>query len=313
MKEINIEYAIHLDNLRKSFGLTVEKLCEGICNARQFRRYKTGENELSNPKIIEFCKNLGLSPDEFFYSFKERDSIEHKNVSKLFNLIAARRFEDYFKSDFTSIRKGLVNVKNIKWLDYCTERALNETKRKHDFATLDTVKEIMNYPECLHRNAYDFIDVLYILFIAELEVKHNEVNALNCLIEILKDKNKYYISPDYKNVYPSIYGTASILLGRLKRYKESLEICNLGIEFTKLHRTLEALSHLRYMKAYNLKVLGFVHEAEKEAIRCLMTSIAKDDEFEAKMFYRVLKKDFNIDPFDNLLKYKDELLYSDKE
>ena len=46
-----LHYALHIDDLRISKGLTVHELCDGICDDSTYRRYKTGKKDIPIYKI----------------------------------------------------------------------------------------------------------------------------------------------------------------------------------------------------------------------------------------------------------------------
>lgn len=308
MKKNITNYALHLDKVRKSYKITVEQLCEGICMPRQFRRYKSGINNLPYDKLIMFCENIGIPLEDFFYSYKEKSTQEYKDVLAMYRLIRNNQFDEYLQSDYISLRSSLTNVTNIKWIDYCTEKALYAKHRKHRLAVLDTITNILDYPNCLIKDAFDFVDILYLVFIAELEILSNQTKALDRLKEILTNPKMMYLSIEKSSMYASIYANVALLLCRQHKYVESLEVANQGITYSISHNHINALAHLRYVRSYSLKMLGQITEAEKEAIKCVMTTIALDHLTSTKLFYKELKDDFNLDPYDLISKYKSDLL-----
>ena len=72
-------YALHIDDLRISKGLTVHELCEGICDDSTYRRYKTGKKDIPIYKIKMFCDKLELDWDEFLSNTMSKTSVEYKD------------------------------------------------------------------------------------------------------------------------------------------------------------------------------------------------------------------------------------------
>ena len=59
---------IHLDNIRIQKNMTVEKLCDGICGDRQYRKYVSGYTNISEKRLMEFVNKLGISARDFYFS-----------------------------------------------------------------------------------------------------------------------------------------------------------------------------------------------------------------------------------------------------
>ena len=85
-----IHYALHIDDLRISKGLTVNQLCESICDDSTYRRYKNGKKDIPIYKLNQFCEKLNLSLDEFISNTMSKKSIEYQ---KVYNLYAAKEKE----------------------------------------------------------------------------------------------------------------------------------------------------------------------------------------------------------------------------
>lgn len=88
----------HVDNLRRKKKMTVEELCFGICSDRQYRRLLSGEQNISDFKIDQFCNMLGISIKDFYYSASEKDKFEYRRIAILYTNLNNSDFEQYLSN-----------------------------------------------------------------------------------------------------------------------------------------------------------------------------------------------------------------------
>ncbi|KFZ27344.1 MAG: hypothetical protein KQ78_00394 [Candidatus Izimaplasma bacterium HR2] len=302
-------YAYHLDNLRRKYKITVDDLCGDICDSRLYRRYLSGERTLTHLKIIEFCEKLGISPSDFYYSASEKDRYELRKIKELYKTIVSRDFTNFQKIHKSINKDMLISIQNERFLDFCILKAEYINKATNSKNTLDKASLVADYPNCIKKSAFDFVDLISLQLIAQIEVEFKKEIALNKLIQILNNKDMIYISSESSNILPSIYANVSLFLSRLNKYEDSNSVSDSGIKYSILHSDFGSLSHLRYVKALSLLKLGYVQEAEIEAIKCLSNAISKENPYELEMFHRELISDFKKDPLELIPKYKKQILY----
>lgn len=304
------KFAFHLDYLRREYNMTEDQFCEGICDTRSYRRYISGERKLPHKKIMEFCDKLGISSSDFFYNSKTIEREELNKIRKLYENIADKDYISFYKNRGLVNQDRILNEQNRKYFSLCNIKADYETHKTLDQVAVTNMAKLINYPRCINKRIFDFIEMAALSFIASIEIKVEETQALDKLISILSSVEFIYINSESRYILPTIYANASIYLGRLKRFEESLKIADAGIKYCKGVFDLHALSYLRYMRAYCLLVLGQQKESELEAIRCLALAIGKDNKLEMNSFKRVLQKDFKFNPLDLIKKYEDDLFSS---
>lgn len=298
----------HLDNLRRSKKITVEKFCEGICSDRQYRRLLSGEQNISDQKISEFCNKLGISTIDFYYSANEKDKYEYSKIAKLYNHLLSRQYED-FKTKYKKIKiERLVNKQNKRFFTFTLLKYQYLTGNIKDSDCIDDLSKLCNYPECIKFKTFDFVDIISLQIIAEIEVKNDKKTALTHLSKILTSKDMVYISSESRHILPNIYGTVSILLSRLKLHDESLRTANSGINYSILHSDFSTLTHLYYSKAYTLLEMNQVKQAQISAAKCLSNAISRGIKSEYDIFYNLIEKNFNIEPLLLFQTYKDKLI-----
>ena len=298
----------HLDNLRRSKRITVEKFCEEICSDRQYRRLLSGEQNVSDQKITEFCNKLGISTIDFYYSANEKDKYEYSKIVKLYNYLSVGQYE-LFKKDYEKVKKErLVNKQNNRFFTFTLLKYQYLTGNIKDRVYIEELSKICNYPKCIKFKTFDFVDIISLQIISEIEVKNDIKTALTLLSKILTSKDMVYISSESRHILPNIYGTVSILLSRLKLHGESLKTANSGINYSILHSDFSTLTHLYYSKAYTLLQMNQVKQAQIVAAKCLSNAISRGIKSEYEVAVKLIEKNFNIEPLSLFQTYKNELI-----
>lgn len=300
--------AIHLDNLRIRSKITVEEFCMDVVDTRTYRRYKSGVTTLSQNKIAEFCKKLKISATDFYYTASEQDKYEFKRINDLYYLAINRDYKK-FSIEAKIIKRDLItDIQNKRFYDFCLCKVAYDTHKKKDNEVIQILSEISNYPKCITHTAFDFVSIVSLQLIAEIEVKVGIEKALIKLLDILSNDENIYTSSENNTILPSVYSNVAIYLLRLHKYQECSVLSEKGISYSKRFSNHSGLSHLYYSKSFSLLKLGKKPEAEKNAVLCILSAIIKDNSYELKMFKEVLTKDFGIDPIKLLDVYKHTLI-----
>ncbi|MCF7926117.1 MAG: hypothetical protein K9L74_00885 [Candidatus Izimaplasma sp.] len=161
--------------------------------------------------------------------------------------------------------------------------------------------KLIDYPNCLNRTMFDFVDIMGLKLIAELEIKDEKEDALNKLIRILENRNTIYINSETRHILPTLYASVAILLGRLDKYEKSLGVAEEGIKLSLHYNDHSALAHLYYMKGVSLKRVGTATESKKYLGKAIIVAIIKDSEEETKMFKKAVKDHFGIETDDAII------------
>lgn len=308
MEDIFRKHAIHLDNMRLRYHFTEEEFCDGICSTRQYRRYLSGESTLSQKKIAQFCQKMGISSADFFHAFIENDRNEFNEVHDLYKALSAHDFFTVIDAYPPLKKRMFMNFQNERFLEFCYIKAKYRAKHVNRQETYDQLSNLIDYPDCLEAESCDFVDIIVLALLAEIELELGNPQALNHLTECLVNDKVVRIGYESRTILPSVYGNVCVFLGRLNKYNESLDIADKGLALSKLYHDNSALTMLRYMRAYDLYSLGRTQEAEIEAAKCLASAIAVENPREIDVYLKTMKNDFKADPYSFLVKYKKALL-----
>ncbi len=307
MKQSNL-YMYHLDNLRRGRKITVASFCDGICSDRHYRRLLSGEQNITNNKINDFCNKLGISTKDFYYSANEKDNYEYSKIMKLY-LHLCKNDLDEFRNELKNIkRERLISNQNKRFLEYCLVRYQYMLKKLSDRHCLEQLSLICNYPINKTYASFDFVDIISLVIIAEIEVKAEKLEALNLLRKILTSKSLVYISSESRHILPSIYGTVSILLSRLEKYEKASSVANSGIKYSIRHSNFSTLTHLYYVMCYTSFKMNKIARAEQYAAKSIANAISRGNKLEYKMTYRLIEKNLKVDPLSLFNYYREHLV-----
>lgn len=296
MAEIHKMFMYHLDNIRIQKNIKIKCFCDGVCSDRHYRRLINGEQNVSEEKIIQFCNKLNISPSDFFYSFNEKNRYEYKKLQNLYQMLVNNDL-DSFKIHSKKLQTyRFMNLQDERFFKYLNLKYASLLKLEQRQYLINQLSSICDYPSCSKNDAFDFIDIISLLLISEIQVEHGNEDALNLLKRILFDPEIKYINSDSRHILPSVFGSTAIMLSRLNHYDDSLIMAKKGIKYSLKYSDNNSLSHLYYIQSISQLRLGKRKKAEISASRCLFNTLVRDNEEEYKVFFTALKKDFNCNP-----------------
>ena len=308
MANDRIRYIYHIDSVRIKKKITVDEICNGICSDRQYRKYLTGANNISDKKIMEFCNNLSISARDFYYSLNEKDMYEYKQIRGLYYKLINKKYFEVTETLKNLSKITNLNKQNARFYEYCKIRFLYENRHLDKDAVHKKYSKIVNYPNCIKNNAFDFVDIITILCIAQIEIELQIEDAMKLLIRILNDRNVLYLSAENKNILPPIFSSVSIMLGKLEKYLECIRVADEGVKYCIKYSLNKSLSRLYYSRAISYKKLDFINKAEFNAALCFSNVLSRNNTKETIYFFKLLSKDFKQDPFRLINKNKDSFI-----
>lgn len=303
-------YAQHIDDIRIQKGLTVKELCLDICNERSYRRYLSGERKLPQNKVIAFCHRLDISPTDFYQTFLEKDKIEFQKVYKLYYLLLNGKKDEYAQEVTKVDPKYLINSMNIKLYKYVVNwysYMMKKITLKQAYSELST---IVNFPNCVSSNIFDFADIIIIDTLVGMEKDLNikEMKALQLLHRILLDDKVRYITSDGKRILPSIYATVALNYLDNGKYDECIELASEGINNAIRYGTSFALTNLYYAKAIALHNIDKTEDAYIEAANCLGNTMSIQNTHHFSIYSKLFKSKIGLTSKVILDKYVDKYI-----
>ncbi len=295
MKKYNQRLFYHLDDLRSDYGMSIKDFCDGVCDRRQYSRYQNSRHIISHKNVIKFYEKLGLSEIEFYYSFYNSDLSEYSELNKLYyDLInrdlkqAGKRIKELRDVEFVSQR----TVDFYSFQVYYYQFLRKEVTEAH---TIEKLKNLINYDQCLEKKYFNFIDVASLRLIMNIEMSVNNTRTLEFLYDVLLKSEYIYVTSETRNVLPSIYASVARQYGMLDNLNKVLEVSNNGIKYCIQINNMHLLNNLYYYKALSLYKLGNQDSAFIYARKALSVLDIKNDNETLYKLKAVIDKDFGFD------------------
>ena len=246
MKDLNRRLFYHLDDLREDAGISIIEFCEGICDRRQYTRYKNGIHEVSLKNISRFYRKLGLAEIEFYNSFYFSDLSEYPRLNKLYFCLINRELKE--------ARKYINELREIEFVGVRTKRYFQFEIIYYDYLdkqvshahTLELLKRLINYDNCINKKYFDFIDIASLRLIMITEMKAGLRKTLDVLKRLIMEEKFIYITSETRNIMPSIYVSVVRELGMERRYDEALEVCKKALQYSIGIRSTHLLEDIYY-------------------------------------------------------------------
>lgn len=296
---------ILIKELRKNKGLTQEKLCNGICTKDALSRIERG---LCRPDWYTFerlMQRLGENPQIYFTdiaTIQDKYIMDLKN--KLNNLL--REKDDKSKIEVETLINELESNKDFK--KGINLQFLLLSKATHAFNCKDYNSMYYHAVEALKITKPDFDEEkinTYILFFDEIKLINQIAVSYSFLTSVEKSTeillklktsiDKGYVDGDekIKTYIPLLYNITKNL-GLLKRFGESIPICDTGIELCLTHRNSFYYPMFLFNKAYCLLHLDKKQEGIDflEKIYALLTGYERFAELSKIESY--VEKEFGI-------------------
>jgi len=297
MNNESILQAQHLDDIRNHKKVTVEELCDGICNDRTYRRYVSGFSVLPFTKLKKFCNKLEISISDFFYSLSQKDRKVYSSLANIYDLLISKDFETSKKAFEKFKYRNQLDSQNLRFYNYIEIRLNYDSEFTSEQSTFQLLRTQCKYDTLNKKAAFDFVDILYLHLISQIEIKSKITCAMEMLENILISDESIYISSENKYILTPIYANIAIMFGNLGRIQESLHLSQLGIKFCKHYQISDSLSNLYYTE-----MLCHLHQGEQEktfasAVKCLANCISSGEPDDLNIYINLIQGDLGINPF----------------
>lgn len=299
-----------LKYVRKSSGMTLEQLSNGICSVRQLSRIEKGENTASlfilhylseklNIDLQEYSRIFFTSGNFKAYSIKNSISnlIKNQDLVNLKEFINSVEDLDEFKygenKQYILYSRALcltyLDYDYLKSIDYCLEGLKIEDKNFRITEITDRIYSSVGL------TMINLISVNYDK-LGKTDLSFLISEQLFALLEnqIFNSKFNRYSSQDFeKKLYQSLGNNLSFFYMNKKQYHKSFEFVDKSIKFSIEQSYMRFLPELLLQKSKLLFKMGMIYESHESYKACLN-------------FYKVLRND---DEVRNLEKEIKDLFY----
>ena len=306
MKELFIGEMIK--RKRKELGLTQEQLCEGICEPSTISRIESGRQVPAKNKLDALLQRLGL-PGERYYALMSKDEMELSNLKeKIISCNVARnaieglknleKLETLATEEDHLLRQFILRTRVI--LGYMKEgKVYSYTFEEKGNMLLEAIHlTIPDFDEEeIYKNLYTVEEIKVINLIAlNYSDKGQNRKAIDIYYQLLKYMKGHIMSLSEANrLIALICYNCSRSLYFEKRYEESIEIANMGVETSIEERYSGCFGGL-------FSILGHAYYAEEkfeDSKQCFyqsyyMYTIIRDEEY-IQLAAKNLKDFFDIE------------------
>ena len=306
MKELFIGEVIK--RKRKELRLTQEELCEGICEPSTISRIESGKQVPAKNKLDALLQRLDL-PGDRYYALLSKNELEISNLqsqiiscnvsnNKQEEQQCLKKLEEIVSEDDHLVRQFILRSKiAFGYLDGENLRPYTyEEKEKVLFEALYLTVPKFDIDE-INNNFYT---VEEIKIINQIALNYSDAGQNKTAIDIYHQLLKY-IKKHLMNLKESngllilIAYNYSRRLYFEKRYEESIDIANLGLEASRQERCFSCLGGLLSVLGHALYVEGKLEESKKHLLQSFYIYTIMRDNINIKLAKENLKEFFNID------------------
>ena len=237
--------------MRVERKIPIVDFVEGICTRRQYNRYKSGEQEVSNINLAAMLDRLEVNFSRFFRKLEEQQNNTKRKLMNQMSLINSYRYREVL--DFLDLldEESLDSESDIKLtviLRAIAEYNLKLITKEHCKQIL--IKEI-DYPNCLEKKYLTFNEQNALIYIMQAS-DDNEIaeRTYKKLLDV-NDETDY---PWYDTMV--MRTNLAREFGKKKMYNELNEIYDTTVaEMTNdvWFRALVNLSYFKLLTSINLK------------------------------------------------------------
>lgn len=272
-------YFLHIDYLRSLNQITITDFCKDICDTRTYRRYKSNERTPSQDILNSFCEKLGLTQDEFYRSYHIGDKYDYNEITKLYMSIGNGDLQTAEKLIIDLNRRGVKSRESYRFLKLCNSLFDLKSMNPSYPLILNDLKELINYPKCLEKSMFTFIEIVALNEIGYVKsIYNNDITVIEKLYEVLLKDDMVSLSTNNRYFMGPIYESISIAYGKRGEFLKSYTIALEGIKRMISLKDSRGLHNLYYLASLGMFKDGKKNEAMELAKKCIATCIANNDE-----------------------------------
>lgn len=297
MMNLAQKYAQYIDEIRIKKKMTVKVLCDGICNERSYRRYLSGERDVPQDKIFEFCVNLNISPNDFYYSFFIQDRNEYLLLDSMYKAITKRDYETFNKIDKKMRNVKITDHLNNKLYRYIKLRYVIDQGKMSDMEGIEKYAEIINFPNCKDNEVFDYVDIVTLMSLNHLltRAKKPSYEALEVLERLLTDDSILYLAYNSKYLLVTIYASISVAYFRMEDDQKAMKLTTEGINKAITHGFIYPLPNMYFIRSAIYYKDGEKKKSYIEAQKCLSSVIATENPNLYSYYLGLLRERYNED------------------
>jgi hypothetical protein len=292
---ISTKYMYHLDDIRRNRKINVIEFCNDICTERQYRRYLSGENQLSQKNLSLFIEKLNMTDMDFYNSFHRHDEDEYLKISRIYNHINNEKYDKAYDEVDSLKNKKFLGKLSHDFYKFCIILLHHNSGDYSDMYAIDLFAKLINYPQCLEKKSFNFVEIVCLNKIVFISSKYGKFEASDKLLAVVMNEEFRYLSSNNRFVLPGVYTNLAIAFGRKGDYNTSSMLCNTGIKFSLQTNDTSALIQLYYMRALNKYYQGDRSDFLSDVMLSLYSTLVTDNPAQFNHYSKMCQEDFNLE------------------
>ena len=287
------EFAQFIDELRNSRSITREDFVDGVVSLRQYYRFIKGESSLKNESINALLEKLEISSMFAYEKFRRKTDNNYSNLINVYNELYKNNYDEAEQLFNTIILSDLSSLSNIKIYDFLKIKLDKQFKRISKKESVERILTMMDYPNILNKDTLSFIELSCIIFVQDDLIKKGDYRIASYTYDILSKEEELQTTEHKDYILPFQISTIKSL-GKIGKYKESLNMSEKLIEEFEVYTALNIYASGIYFKAMNERNLYKDERYKTTLIKlfCLLKS-QKNKQF-GNEFKDLINKHFNI-------------------
>ena len=292
-----------IKKMRKDMGMSQENLAEQLhISPRHMARIESGSANMDIWQFMSILELLGQPTEDFWLLYLNTKEYEeyraYRRIKKLLhdrNFSEVRKILPEFETSLLSkqffIRQFVAYVKVKIDKEISHEQALEKLYEAVRMSKPDYEENRV----AEYRLTYNEVGIL-VEIAGRLSIMGERDRAITLTKAIIESREESRTSEeDRTTLFPALMTNLSTMLGKAKRYKESIAICNEAIEICREHNRLRLVPVILYNMASCYHLLGEEEQIYKpHLIRAYHCAYAIGDNEAANIIKKDAEDRFDI-------------------
>lgn len=284
------DFALFIDELRKSRNISRTDFVEDIVSERQYYRFIKGESSLKSETLVNLLLKLEISLPKIFKSFHVQTNFQHKELLKIYQNLYTNN-EKLAYDSISKFDKHLITTDFDKKLyDFITYTSSAKLKLISMEQATNKIIELIDYPNILSKQSINIIESSGLIYISRYLFDKGDKRIASYSYDLINTIDKNAV---WELNYP-FYSTTAQSLGKIKEYSKCLKVCERGLVEFSNNTEINVYELLLYLQALSEKFLN-KHDAYRKSLTRLFAQLyAEDNQNRFKEYEKLVEKNFNI-------------------
>jgi len=300
MESMSREFALFIDGIRIERGISRLDLIDGIISLSQYKRYLRGVTAIPNDIILEIASRLKYSITDLYSLYTRKHSKEDTLIREVYNELRIGRFQEAYEKLSNLNPESFVSEYYKTSYDFCMIYVQHSLNRVSDIHVLQMYSELINFPECMNNDSFNFVEISTLTQIIRVSSTINNFDAANKLYAIMSSGKFNYSTQNENSLIPVLYYTIAIVFYKQDEYEKAIELASQGIQSAIKNENTNALPQIYMLDAFAKKNLDNLDEAYLSVKKCFMLLILTENKNAIESFKVSYYKVFDL-PLEELM------------